>query len=287
MADYRHDTGERSEAKDDIGYILDLDGTVLDSAAAIEQALRMIADKYGIDASLVARGLKRISAGTRAMLGEMYGGEEKVAMEICHEAEDFYYKQIGSNEDLHKLFPGVKEFLTELRKNKVPCAIVTNKPPAMVGKILRHLGLDVYFSDGCVICADEKNGIKKKPDPMMMQLACKNMGVLPRHVVSVGDGENDAIASNAADIRVFVGAMHGYVPADPESLLKVCKVSYSIASFGRLRELHDTFKKEICCITGDSLRRRAKESSDAEMKTMEEKKGGSSPQPSPRRHFDV
>jgi len=71
---------------------------------------------------------------------------------------------------------------------------------------------------------------RKKPDPMPLIFACKQMGVAPARTLMVGDSSNDAQAARAAGCPVLL-VSYGYNHGEPIHSVDADLVVDSLADF--------------------------------------------------------
>ncbi|MGH8162277.1 MAG: HAD-IA family hydrolase, partial [Gammaproteobacteria bacterium] len=105
------------------------------------------------------------------------------------------------------VFPGLVEVIGELADQRIRWGVVTNKPAALAGPIVA--ALDIAPAPACLIGGDSFP--RKKPDPMPLVEACRQVGVEPNEAIYVGDADIDARAAHAAGLS-FVVAGFGYAP---------------------------------------------------------------------------
>lgn len=191
----------------------DLDGTLVDSAPGLSQAI----DHALSDLQLPPPGLALASTWigngadvmmTRALtwaLGrEPHAEEQRDARALF----DKYYAQ--TVEAGSTLFPRVVETLAALQAQGLPLAIVTNKPTPFVAPLLELLGIAEYFTQ--IIGGDDV--IVKKPHPAAIFLVLGHFGVLPGQLLFVGDSRNDILAAQAAGVP-NIGMTFGYNYGEP------------------------------------------------------------------------
>ncbi|MFZ4210666.1 phosphoglycolate phosphatase [Pantoea endophytica] len=191
----------------------DLDGTLVDSAPGLAQAI----DNALSDLQLPPPGLALASTWigngadvmmTRALtwaLGrEPHAEEQRDARALF----DKYYAQ--TVEAGSTLFPQVVETLAALQAKGLPLAIVTNKPTPFVAPLLKSLGIAEYFTQ--IIGGDDV--IVKKPHPAAIFLVLGHFGVLPGQLLFVGDSRNDILAAQAAGVP-NIGMTFGYNYGEP------------------------------------------------------------------------
>lgn len=186
----------------------DLDGTLVDSAPGLAEAI----DRTLKDLSLPVAGLARVSTwignGADIMMSRALTfalGREPQPDEQ-HDARALFDKHYADTVDAGStLFPQVKQTLTALQATGLPLAIVTNKPTPFVAPLLQSLGIAEAFS--LIIGGDDVP--VKKPHPAAIFLVLGTFGVLPDQLLFVGDSRNDIQAAQAAGVP-NVGMTYGY-----------------------------------------------------------------------------
>lgn len=97
-------------------------------------------------------------------------------------------------------YPGIKEFLIELKQRGIPAGILTNKPQAMTDKLIDVLDISDLFQ-----FAYGPDVLGKKPDPNGLLHCLKELKVEAHDAVMVGDHHTDMLAGNAAGTKtIFV-----------------------------------------------------------------------------------
>ena len=91
------------------------------------------------------------------------------------------------------LYPGVEDMLRDAHSRGFRTAIVSNKLQAGVDELYK-----VFFRDVIDVAIGEREGIRRKPAPDMVDTALAQLGLSRDEVVYVGDSEVDvATALNA------------------------------------------------------------------------------------------
>lgn len=204
-----------------LGVAFDLDGTLVDSAPGLAEAV----DKALIDVGLPAAGVERISTwignGADVMVERaVRWAEGDLSPEFCQQVRDKfdrYYAQTAATGS--KLYPQVKETLQALATAGIPLGLITNKPTPFVAPLLASLGLDGLFSQ--VLGGDDV--VQKKPHPAPLYLMLANLGLRASELVFVGDSRNDIQAAQAAGCRC-VGMTYGYNYGEAIALSKPDRV---------------------------------------------------------------
>jgi len=190
------------------GVIIDLDGTLLDTAADLAAAVNaMLADlgRAGLTVEHVARYVGKGAEVLvhRALTGLPDGRAEPAVFDPAMRAFLAHYRR--ENGVHAHTYPGVREGLQAMRAKGLRLAVVTNKPAAFTEPLLEITGLAGFFE--AVVSGDTV--ARKKPDPLPMLHACERFGLPPQRMVAIGDSMNDAIAARAAGIAVMT-VPYGY-----------------------------------------------------------------------------
>ncbi|OTA20615.1 phosphoglycolate phosphatase [Xenorhabdus beddingii] len=185
----------------------DLDGTLVDSAGGLADALDQALMAKGLPAAGKERVAIWVGNGADVMVERALkwaGVEPSPALhqETRKLFDAFYETSVTTGS---QLFPHVKETLAELAKHHLPMAIVTNKPTPFVAPLLGSLGISEYFS--LVLGGDDVK--EKKPHPAPLYLTMGMFGLHKEELLFVGDSRNDILAAQAAGCPC-VGLTYGY-----------------------------------------------------------------------------
>ena len=182
--------------------MIDLDGTLLDTAADLAAAANAMLRELGkaelphtTIQSYIGKGIQKLVK--RTLTGSL-DGEPDAA--LFAKAMPIYEREYANTlcVSTHP-YPGVVEGLNALRETGFRLACITNKAEAFTLPLLRATGLLDYFE--MVLSGDSLP--KKKPDPLPLLHACKHFGILPHEMLLIGDSLNDAEAARAAGCHVF------------------------------------------------------------------------------------
>ncbi|WP_437881285.1 N-acetylmuramic acid 6-phosphate phosphatase MupP [Pseudomonas sp. LRF_L74] len=185
--------------------LFDMDGTLLDTApdfVAICQAMR---EAHGMPPANEQAIRDVVSGGARAMVSVTFG--------IPAEAEGFealrteFLDRYQDHCAVHsRLFDGMEQVLSDIERGRLSWGVATNKPVRYAEPIMRQLGL--AERSAVLVCPDHVT--RSKPDPEMLLLACKKLGLAPQEVLFVGDDLRDIEAGHAAGCRT-VAVTYGYI----------------------------------------------------------------------------
>ncbi|MFF7708784.1 N-acetylmuramic acid 6-phosphate phosphatase MupP [Pseudomonas sp. NPDC007930] len=185
--------------------LFDMDGTLLDTAPdfiAICQAMLQARQLPAVDPQWVR---DVISGGARAMVSATFA--------LSPEAEEFEALRLEFLERylegcaVHtRPFDGMEQLLADLDHARLPWGVVTNKPLRFAEPIMQRLGLAERSK--VLVCPDHV--ARAKPDPEMLELACRQLGLPPESVLFVGDDLRDIEAGLAAGTRT-AAVSFGYI----------------------------------------------------------------------------
>lgn len=193
--------------------IIDLDGTMLDTAPDFHVAINRMRDELSL-APLAIETIKTfVGQGSENLMRRVLGVNFDAAgvEQRFEQALASYQKHyLVINGDYSTLYPGVREGLEALQAKGLRLACVTNKPLAFARPLLAKMQLDRYFD----VVYGGDSFAKKKPDPMPLLQVCTDFALEPQQVVAIGDSSNDALAARAAGCRVL-NVPYGYNHGQP------------------------------------------------------------------------
>lgn len=188
--------------------LLDLDGTLVDSAPDIAYSIDSMLERVSLRARGETQVRQWIGGGAerlvkRALTGSMDGEPDEALFQAAYALFSDIYLENTSRSS--RLFPGVREGLDYLLRTHRKLGCVTNKRNRFTEPLLRSLGLYDDFS--IIISGDTLD--RKKPDPLPLLHAAAVLGVAPENVLMVGDSINDVEAARAAGFAVLC-VRYGY-----------------------------------------------------------------------------
>lgn len=193
--------------------LLDLDGTLLDTAADIAQAMNAALIDLGNQplppsriATFVGKGADRLVE--RALCDALDAPRHPPEFERARSLFDLHYERVNGTHAAP--YPGVFDGLSAMRALGLKLGCVTNKPTAFSVALLERSGLAAYFSS--LVCGDTL--AKRKPDPLPLLHAAVELGVQAGATLAIGDSSNDALAARAAGMRVWL-VPYGYNEGNP------------------------------------------------------------------------
>lgn len=186
--------------------LFDMDGTLVDSTAIVEQVWTEVAVSRGWDpAELLAT-----SHGVRADdTMRRYLPEHEVASAVAA----LHDRELGLVDGTIPV-PGAREYLARLESAGVPWAVVTSAPASLARGRILAAGLEL--PDVLVTASDVAQG---KPAPDGYRQAAARLGVESAECVVFEDAEAGIQAGLAADARVVV--LGGWESSTTAGLLRI------------------------------------------------------------------
>ncbi|MEH6650025.1 MAG: phosphoglycolate phosphatase [Motiliproteus sp.] len=193
--------------------MFDLDGTLIDSAPSLAQAVDTMLTQLNRPEAGLDKVRQWIGNGAPMLVKRALSDSREVDPSLPerlqqHAFDLFMSAYSGCSdgaEHAAQLYPGVLECLRELQRRSVAMALVTNKPAQFLPSILQTLELDGFF--GQVIGGDTL--AQKKPHPLPLQHCLQHVGVTADKALMVGDSAADVGAARAAGVKV-VAVSYGY-----------------------------------------------------------------------------
>jgi 2-phosphoglycolate phosphatase len=192
------------------GVLFDLDGTLLDTANDLGEALNYVLRQYGI--AEVTREKYRPIASDGALGLLTLGFAEQLKNLNYEQLRAEFLAYYEANIAVHTcLYPEVSELLLSLNERKIPWGIVTNKPEGLTRLLLP------YFTEfeNCLSLIGGDTLTNRKPHPEPILKACEEISVASNRCLYVGDALRDIQAGNSANSTTVV-AKWGYILANED-----------------------------------------------------------------------
>jgi phosphoglycolate phosphatase len=207
--------------------VFDLDGTLVDTAPDLINALNFILDREGLPAVPLKSARNMIGAGARKLLerGLEIDGRDVSSGDLDRLTRDFIDYYAAHIADESRPFEGLEAALDDLSAGGCRFAVCTNKLEWLSKLLLDELGLSSRFS---AICGADTFGVAK-PDPAILQQTVARAGGHLASTIMVGDAGPDIGVARRAGVPV-IGVEFGYTEV-PIADLKPDRL------IGQMREL--------------------------------------------------
>lgn len=185
--------------------LLDLDGTLVDTAPDLAAAANRMRIARGIEALPISELRPFVSHGARGMVGRAFNAavDDPRYAELRNEFLREYESALCVES---ALFPGMDDTLQQLEQRNVKWGIVTNKFARFTLPLVKALNLSERAA--CVVSGDTTKFSKPHPAPLQHALATAAMNA--NAAIYVGDDQRDIDAGRAAGMRTVV-ASYGYL----------------------------------------------------------------------------
>lgn len=185
--------------------MFDLDGTVVDTAPEIADAVNDTLRRLGRPAASDEQVRAWIGHGAREMLRQALtaagAGATSADAQWAAFSQD-YLERCGTRS---QVYPGVVPMLERLRTAGVRLAMLTNKESAFAHRVLVKHGLSDYFE---AIVAGDTLPVKK-PHPDTVRHLLDALGTDAENALLIGDSAVDVRTARAAGVPVWI-VRHGY-----------------------------------------------------------------------------
>jgi phosphoglycolate phosphatase len=185
--------------------LLDLDGTLADTAPDLAAAVNRMRIARGIEPLPVAELRPFVSHGARGMVGRAFdvAPDDARYRALRDEFLREYESALCVDSDL---FPGMNDTLQRLEQLGFKWGIVTNKLARFTLPLVQALQLSERAA--CVVSGDTTPFSKPNPAPLLHALTAASVEAAA--AMYVGDDQRDIDAGRAAGMRTVV-ASYGYL----------------------------------------------------------------------------
>ena len=190
------------------GVLLDLDGTLFDTAPDLIAAFNRLRSEQALPPLPAAAFASSVGHGSAPMIArgfDLTPADPRFEplrlrfLELYHEHLSVYTAP----------YPGMESVLRSLERSGTPWGIVTNKPGWLTRPLITALGFDERPQ--CVVTGDDI--ALRKPHPHQVLEGCRRLGLPPAACVLVGDAERDIQAGQRAG-TMTLAALYGYLSGD-------------------------------------------------------------------------
>lgn len=191
--------------------LFDLDGTLLDTARDLGNALNAVLRDNKLPEIHYAQYRPIASNGAKGML-ELGFGDLLVDYNFEQLRQQFleHYQQHICTDTV--AFDGVEALLAHLTVKHIPWGVVTNKPANLTTELLSKFSL----FDQCHVVVSGDTLAERKPHPAPLLHAAELIGIHPEQIWYVGDAQRDIQAAKAAGMTSVL-AEYGYIETQDNS----------------------------------------------------------------------
>ena len=195
---------------------IDLDGTLVDTAAEIAEAANRTLEDFGLPRQAPALVTSFIGAGTRQMFTQLQSHlllgrpelAERLPLVPALERLDVHYGETAGM--TASPYPGCVAALADLRDAGVRLACLTNKEHRYALKVLDATGLSGYFD--CIVGGDSLAW--RKPEPETVWHVLDRLGGRAGQAAHLGDSRTDVETALRAGVAAWA-VPWGYNAGEP------------------------------------------------------------------------
>jgi phosphoglycolate phosphatase len=195
--------------------VFDLDGTLVDTAPDLINALNYVLDREGMPPVPLHKARTMIGQGARKLLerGLEVDGRDVSVADIDRLTGDFIDYYAAHIADESRPFAGLEDAMNDLSGLGYRFAVCTNKLEWLSKLLIGKLDLTARFD---AICGADTFGVSK-PDPAILQQTVARAGGSMASAIMVGDAGPDIGVARRAGIPV-IGVEFGYTDVPIASL---------------------------------------------------------------------
>lgn len=210
--------------------VFDLDGTLVDSAADIRNALSLALASDGLPAIEVEAVRLMIGRGPEVLLQRAltHLGESAGAGRVARLTAAFRQHYTEQGHGLSRLLPGAANCLADLGQQGIRAAVCSNKPTPNCLQVLEQLGIAHRFA----AIQGSGDGLPLKPDPAPLNAIINRLGASAEATLYVGDSPTDVATARAAAVPVAI-VKGGYAAGPAETMA----ADWTITSLAELSAL--------------------------------------------------
>lgn len=183
----------------------DLDGTLVDTASEIAEAVHLTFDALGIARRPQGEIVNLIGRGTRELMQKLFARMQEEGAtgagqpDIATLLDAFEHHYTDTAGRFAQLYPGCEDTLQRLLNHGVKLVCVTNKEHRHAVRVLEATGIAGYFQ---LIVGGDTLPVKK-PDATVFAHVFGEVGETAAHTAHVGDSAIDVQAARNAGVRAW------------------------------------------------------------------------------------
>lgn len=182
--------------------LFDPDGTLTDPMVGITSSVQYALEKFGIHVRYLKELIPFIGPPLAESFQKFYGFSKEDAEKAIQYYREYYApKGIFENE----VYEGIPEMLAHLTEAGFTLLVATSKPTVFARKVLKHFGMEDYFS---FVGGSELDGSRTKKAEVISYIL-KTCGIEAKEAIMIGDRRHDIEGGKACGLE-SVGVLYGY-----------------------------------------------------------------------------
>jgi len=183
--------------------IFDLDGTLLNSIGDLVDSTNAVLAQMGYTPRTYEEIKNFVGNGVRVLIEKALPDDvDEAQISQCIARFHTYYPahMLIKTKPYQDIYP----LIIELQKREIKMAIISNKHDTETKALCAH-----FFKDFIPVAIGERAGVPRKPDPINIFEALKELGAKPEQALYVGDTEVDIQTARNAGLP-SVGVLWGF-----------------------------------------------------------------------------
>lgn len=185
-----------------MGFIFDLDGTLLNSIEDLKNSLNSVLKRYQLPEHSSSSYKDFVGNGMKVLVERAvpkgYPEIEKIIKEFLLEYEKRYYEE-------SRPYDAIMPMLKTLNEKNIPISICTNKKQEYTDEIVKRFFSEIEFIK---VVGDKFDGLNK-PDPFYPLMIAEEMNLKSSDLYFVGDSDVDMQTSINAKMK-GIGVSWGF-----------------------------------------------------------------------------
>lgn len=182
--------------------IFDLDGTLMDTLKDLWLSVNYSLRTNNLPERSLEEVRTYVGNGVRLLIQRAIpeGSDEQTLNAVLQTFKEYYQAHCKDNS---APYDGIVDAMRTLRQQGRRIAIVSNKPQFGVTELHEE-----WFKDLAEVAVGEREGVRRKPAPDMVEVALKELGVSKDGAVYIGDSDvdiNTAVNSGMPCVSVLWG----------------------------------------------------------------------------------
>lgn len=179
-------------------FAFDCDGTLMDTIPDYLAAMNKTLLRFGLPPITKSEAMSFLGNGTDAFVKASLKGRRPAPFD---QVKDFYLREYESHFFVKtKVYPGIVEFLRELKQKGKLLGICSNKPDFILKPLVEKALPEIRFD-----FIGGQKGAHRKPNPYLLDLASRELSTPKEEIAFFGDTEVDeAFARNASVGYIFI-----------------------------------------------------------------------------------
>ena len=175
--------------------LFDLDGTVMNTIDDLNDSVNYTLRHFSMPEISLNDTMRFIGNGARRLIEQAVPPDTDA--ELLEQALSYYVNYYQGHCMIKTApFAGIIELMTRLGEAGIRQVIVSNKPDAATREIAER-----YFTGLTEFAIGEKEGLRRKPWPDMVDAAVETLGLSKRDCVFIGDSEVDIATARNAEVN--------------------------------------------------------------------------------------